>query len=41
VTLPTNTTIGDLTELTFIERRENVLALGAVGIGNYAKYLLM
>ncbi|MBF7084703.1 ATP-binding protein [Desulfallas sp. Bu1-1] len=33
VTLPTNTTIGDLTELTFIERRENVLALGAVGTG--------
>jgi DNA replication protein DnaC len=33
VTLPASTTITDLTELTFIERHENVLALGAVGTG--------
>jgi DNA replication protein DnaC len=33
VTLPGSTTITDLAELTFIERRENVLALGAVGTG--------
>ena len=33
VTLPASTTITHLTELTFIERCENVLALGAVGTG--------
>lgn len=33
VTLPSSTTITDLIELTFIKRRENVLALGAVGTG--------
>lgn len=33
VTLPESTTITDLTELSFLGRRENVLALGAVGTG--------
>jgi len=33
VTLPSSTTISDLTELKFLERHENILALGAVGTG--------
>jgi DNA replication protein DnaC len=37
VTMQPPTTIKDLTTLAFLARHENILALGAVGTGNYAK----
>lgn len=41
VALPASITEEELWNLAFLERHENVLALGAVGMGNYAKQLLM